>query len=352
LNLRLLLVLLILVSLSSIVVTFIVTDQSIERVSGGPPFFYTIPESDIVRLDIDSPTGVMAFELDQDKGYWIFAGDKTMPVDRQRWNGITTLLGGPRSQRELEASFGNPDLYGLETPDTSVTIGLKDGSLVRLFLGDETPDRSGNYAQIEGFPQLVLVSSAWGEVLNRLIADPPIPQWRYDLNVPDVTEIVFLIENEVVGAVALNIDTDIWHVCNLPLKGDAVCDGEQDIEKSVIVDQLNIFADPQFIGVEEVGDTTDEVKAQYGITDESPYATVRFEVEIQQGLRQANQISITLGDLTADGKGMYALANEQPDVIVIDAEWGQTIREFFDLPATLAAEESASEEPAAAAPAG
>ncbi len=345
-NLRLLLVLLILVSISSIVVTFIVTDQSIERVSGGPPFFYTIPETDIVRLDIDSPAGVMAFELNQEKGYWIFAGDETMPVDRQRWNGITTLLGGPRSQRELEATFGDPSLYGLETPDTSVTIGLKDGTLVRLFLGDETPDRSGNYAQIEGFPQLVLVSSAWGEVLNRLIADPPIPQWRYDLNVPDVTEVVFLIENEVVGALALNINTDIWHICNLPLKGDAVCDGEQAIEKSVIVDQLNIFADPQFIGVEEVGNTTDKVKAQYGITDESPYATVRFEVEIQPGLRQANQISITLGDLTADGKGMYALANEQPDVIVIDAEWGQTIREFFDLPMTLAAEEPAEEAPA------
>jgi len=346
LNLRLLLVLLILVSISSIVVTFIVTDQSIERVSGGPPFFYTIPETDIVRLDIDSPAGVMAFELNQEKGYWIFAGDETMPVDRQRWNGITTLLGGPRSQRELEATFGDPSLYGLETPDTSVTIGLKDGTFVRLFLGDETPDRSGNYAQIEGFPQLVLVSSAWGEVLNRLIADPPIPQWRYDLNVPDVTEVVFLIENEVVGALALNINTDIWHICNLPLKGDAVCDGEQAIEKSVIVDQLNIFADPQFIGVEEVGNTTDKVKAQYGITDESPYATVRFEVEIQPGLRQANQISITLGDLTADGKGMYALANEQPDVIVIDAEWGQTIREFFDLPMTLAAEEPAEEAPA------
>jgi len=347
LNLRLLLVLLILVSLSSIVVTFIVTDQSIERVSGGPPFFYTIPETDIVRLDIDSPTGVMAFELDEEEGYWIFAGDDMMPVDPQRWNGITTLLGGPRSQRELEASFGDPALYGLETPDTSVTIGLKDGSLVRLFLGDETPDRSGNYAQIEGFSQLVLVSSAWGEVLNRLIADPPIPQWRYDLNVAEVTEVVFLIENEVVGAFALNIDTDIWHVCNLPLKGDAVCDGEQDIEKSVVLDQLNIFADPQFIAVEEVGDTTDDVKAEYGITDESPYATVRFEVEIQSGLRQANQISITLGDLTQDGNGMYALANEQPDVVVVDAEWGQTIREFFNLPATLAAEE-----PAPAAPAG
>jgi hypothetical protein len=344
-NLRLLLVLLILVSLSSIVVTFIVTDQSIDRVSGGPPFFYTIPETDIVRLDIDSPTGVMAFELDQKNNYWIFAGDETMPVDRQRWNGVTTLLGGPRSQRELESSFGDPSLYGLETPDTSVTIGLKDGSFVRLFLGDETPDRSGNYARIEGFPQLVLVSSAWGEVLDGLIADPPIPQWRYDLNVADVTEVVFLIENEVVGALALNIDTDIWHVCNLPLQGDAVCDGDQDIETSVVLDQLNVIADPQFIGVKEVGDTTDDVQAEYGINAESPYATVRFEMEIQQGLRQANQISITLGDLTEDGKGMYALANEQPDVVVIDAAWGQTIRDFFDLPAALAAEESAASSP-------
>ncbi|MCX8251853.1 MAG: DUF4340 domain-containing protein [Dehalococcoidia bacterium] len=345
-NLRLLLVLLILVSLSSIVVTFIVTDQSIERVSGGPPFFYTIPETDIVRLDIDSPTGVMAFELDQENNYWIFGGDETMPVDRQRWNGITTLLGGPRSQRELESSFGDPSRYGLETPDTSVTIGLKDGSFVRLFLGDETPDRSGNYARIEGFPQLVLVSSAWGEVLNGLIADPPIPQWRYDLNVADVTEVVFLIENEVVGALALNLDTDIWHVCNLPLRGDAVCDGDQDIETSLVLDHLNVLADPQFIGVKEVGDTTDDVQAEYGINAESPYATVRFEVEIQQGLRQANQISLTLGDLTEDGKGMYALANEQPDVVVIDAVWGQTIREFFDLPAALAAEESAASSPA------
>jgi hypothetical protein len=109
---------------------------------------------------------------------------------------------------------------------------------------------------------------------------------------------------------------------------------------------LNVIADPQFIGVEEVGDTTDDVQAEYGINAESPYATVRFEMEIQQGLRQANQISITLGDLTEDGKGMYALANEQPDVVIIDATWGQTIREFFDLPAALAAEESPASSPA------
>ena len=114
-----------------------------------------------------------------------------------------------------------------------------------------------------------------------------------------------------------------------------------------MLDPLHVFADPVFIGVEEVGEITDEVQALYGITDNSPYATVRFEVQVQQGVRQANQVSLTLGDLTPDGTGMYALANEQPDVLVIDAKWGQSIRNFFDLPTTLA-----SEEPSTPAPAG
>ena len=345
-NLRLLLVLTILVNLSSIVVTFIVTDQTVDRVSGGPPFFYTLPEGDIARVEIDSPEGAIAFELDEVENYWIFAGDDTMPVDRRRWNGVTTLLGGPRTQRQLESSFGDPSLYGLESPDTTVTIGLKDGSSVRLFVGDETPDRAGNYAQLEGFPQLVLVSSAWGEVLNGLIADPPTPQWRYDLNVAEVTEVVFLIENEVVGALALDLDTDIWHVCDIPLHGDAVCDGEQQIDKSVALDPLRVFADPQFTGVEEVGEISEDIRALYGLTENSPYATVRYEIEIQEGLRQATQISIPLGDPTPDGSGIYALANEQPDVVVIDAEWGQLIRDFFDLPAELAAAEPTTAEPA------
>ena len=66
-NLRLLLVLVILVSLSSIVVTFVVTDQTVERVSTRLPFFYTIPEGDIRQVEIVSPSGVMAFELDEEE---------------------------------------------------------------------------------------------------------------------------------------------------------------------------------------------------------------------------------------------------------------------------------------------
>ncbi len=345
-NLRLLLVLVILVSLSSIVVTFVVTDQTVERVSTRLPFFYTIPEGDIRQVEIVSPSGVMAFELDEEENYWIFAGDDTMPVDHQRWSGITTLLGGPRSQRQLESSFGEPALYGLENPATTVTIGLSDGSSVRLLLGDETPDRSGNYAQLEGFPQLVLVSSSWGEVLSSLISAPPTPQWRYELNVADVTEALFFIENSVVGGFGLNLDTNTWRVCDLPLSGDAVCDGDLDLEENTVLDPIRIFAAPEFIGVEEVGLVTDEVQALYGLTSDSPYASVRYEIELQPGLRQANSISITLGDLTPDGTGMYAMANEQADVVVVDAEWGKQIREIFDLPANLAAAEPVTAEPA------
>lgn len=338
-SLRLLLVLVILISISSIAVTFAITDQTVERVERDVPFFYTLPEGSIRRIEIDSESGLLAFVLNEDENYWFFEDDDNTPVDSQRWNGVTTLLGGPRSQRQLEASFTNPALYGLDSPDTTVTIGLADGSTVRLFLGDETPDRAGNYAQIEGFPQLVLVSSAWGEVLNGLIDDPPTPQWQYDLEVAEVTEIVFLIGPDVAGAFGLDIDTGVWHVCDIPLRGDTPCSGELTIDSSIVLDPLRNFAKPQFIGVEEIGVVSDDVKASYGLDEESPYATVRYEIELQPGLRQANQVSITLGDLTPDGSGMYALANEQPDVIVIDAEWGRAVRQFFDLPAEISAED-------------
>jgi hypothetical protein len=43
---------------------------------------------------------------------------------------------------------------------------------------------------------------------------------------------------------------------------------------------------------------------------------------------------------------MYAMANEQADVVVVDAEWGKQIREIFDLPANLAAAEPVTAEPA------
>ncbi|MDA1257205.1 MAG: DUF4340 domain-containing protein [Chloroflexi bacterium] len=346
-SLRLLLVLVIVVSISSIAVTFAVTDQTIDRVSGGPPFFYTIPESAIIRVEIDSPSGAVAFVLNDEQNFWFFDGEENTPVDRQRWNGITTLLGGPRSQRELESSFGDPSLYGLDSPDTTVAVGLRDGSTVRLFLGDEIPNRTGNYAQLEGFPQLVLVSSAWGEVLNGLIDDPPIPQWQYDLDVAEVTEITFLIENRVVGAFGLDIATGVWYVCDLPLGGDSPCKGDITVDNPTVLDPLRNFAKPQFVGVEEIGEITDEIQASYGITEDSPYATVRYEIELQQGLRQANQVSLTLGDTTPDGTGMYALANEQRDVVIIDAAWGSSVREFFDLPASIA-----ESEPDAASPAG
>ena len=81
----------------------------------------------------------------------------------------------------------------------------------------------------------------------------------------------------------------------MPLQGDKVFEGDHSIDKSVVMGPLRTFADPQFIGVEEVGDTSDDVQAQYGLTQNSPYATVRFEVEIKPGLRQANQISQSLG---------------------------------------------------------
>ncbi len=95
-------------------------------------------------------------------------------MDLDRWGGIPLLVTGPRSSRVLEERIDDPAAYGLESPQTVVEVSLEDGRQIAVHLGDVTPDGNGNYAQLVGFPTLFIVNVSWGEVLNRLVLEPPI----------------------------------------------------------------------------------------------------------------------------------------------------------------------------------
>lgn len=338
-SLRFSLVLVIVLSWAAVAVVWAVTDTSVRNAGDRPPFFYTLAVDDIRGISIRTDDGEAAFRLDPEYNYWFFADREGVPVDSFRWGGITTLLGGPRSQRVIEESFSDPARYGLDAPTLSATVELRDGSRVTLHLGQETPNRDGHYARIEGFPQLVLVSSAWGGVLTRLVSDPPLPQWMYDLDVSTVTEATFFIDNVPVRVIDLDRETDTWYVCDLPpgaevpAGGGIPCDDYRvEADAELVNSHFETFAAPQFVRVQEIGPVDDGVHEQYGVDPDAPYVSIRWETELPTGVREAYNVSIVLGDLTPDGTGMYVLGNEQPDVAVVDADWGRQVREFFDAP--------------------
>jgi len=142
-----------------------------------PPFFYNVTSEEIARVSITYGDQRQVFVKRDDT--WLFE-DTGQPVSMDRWSGITLLLSGPRAARVLKEEFDNPAEYGLDPPETTISLTLQPGQAgttpreIQVLLGQQTPDGQSNYAQVVGFPHLLLVTSLWADVLNRLVTEPPV----------------------------------------------------------------------------------------------------------------------------------------------------------------------------------
>lgn len=134
------------------------------------PWFYDVSYEDLAVISVEYRGQKQVFEATP-KG-WVFQESRE-PVDLARWSGIPLLLTGPRSSRVARESIDDPKEYGLDPPQSVFTVSLKSGQQITTLLGDVTPDGANHYAQVVGSAPLFLLPSAWGDVINRLITEPP-----------------------------------------------------------------------------------------------------------------------------------------------------------------------------------
>ena len=137
---------------------------------------YAVAQDDIASVTVRTADGDSAFRRGAD-GSWAFDADPPLPVNPDRWGGVTLLLSGPEVERVLVAADAGE--FGLDAPSAVVRVGLADGSAVTTRLGDRTPDGRNVYAQVEGREAVALVNAPWGEAVTRLASDPPFPSWFY-----------------------------------------------------------------------------------------------------------------------------------------------------------------------------
>jgi hypothetical protein len=145
-----------------------------------PPYFYDVELTDITEITISIKDTQQSFIKAEHQ--WVFK-DSGNPVDLARWSGIPLLLTGPRAARVLKNRLEDPQEYGVDPPQTHITVKLEGGHVINVVLGHKTPDGLSHYAQVVGFPQLYLVSSTWGDVINRIATEPPILLETNDQNV-------------------------------------------------------------------------------------------------------------------------------------------------------------------------
>ncbi len=326
-NLRLLLVLITVLSFAAIGLTWFLTTPEAEVKEELPPFFYTLAPDDLRVIEIQTGELSASWSLREGTRRWYFDDLQNVPTDLFRWGGITQLLSGPRTQRVLASEIDDATLYGLDNPSSSITVTLRDGSRVKLYLGDRTPDDINHYARIEGFPQLVLVDATWGEVLERLVTEPPYPDWYFTLN-GTVREVILFDNNEVVRAYGFNRIDEVWSICNLPLESDP-CSGDQLADGDALAVELDHFGNPVIGGAVALNLLDDTEYEPYGTTLTAPYIAVRIENVREDGVTEVTRITMTIGDVTEDGKFRYAVANETSDVITIDAVWADRLLDLF-----------------------
>ena len=215
-----------------------------------PPYFYNIPVEDIVSIKLENEGAEVSFHYREDIRRWFF--DETseyveVPADLFRFGGITTLLGGPRTQRVLDTEITDPAQYGLDIPSSRYTIGLRNGTERVLLIGNTTVNGESTYAQNVGFPELVLVDTSWSGVLDRLVNDPPVPEWMFTLNPAEVREILLFENNDIVRAYGLNRDTGKFHVCDLPIQEDP-CTGAVEADQDAFLGALELIAERRVNG--------------------------------------------------------------------------------------------------------
>ena len=327
-SLRLSLVLVILACWVGIGATFAFDQLGNPQRTEQPPFFFTLSPDDLRNIAISTREDRTAFHFREADRRWYFDDLDDVPTALYRWGGITQLLGGPRTQRELASEITDPALYGLDDPSLTINVTLRDGTQLTVEMGDLTPDGSGNYMRQGGYDELYTVDSSWGEVMTRLVEEPPVPEWYFTMNPEEATEILYFEGNEVVRGFAIDDELGDWVECDLPAT-EAPCKGTDPADGGEVNDWLETFSTPDIAGADTLNlpDLTDF--ELYGTGRDAPYIHIRREVEVRERLTNVFRTSMIIGNATDDGMHRYAVANETQDVILVDRAWADEVLGFF-----------------------
>ena len=254
----------------------------------GRPWLYRIDESDIVALELNYQGEEIAFFRSPASLDWYIAGEPgvspDIPVFRQRWGGTPLLLSGPRVTRPLSVAIENAASFGLEPPETSVTVFDRYGNTIEFHLGIPTPDNENQYARLVGDDSVFTVPIEWAQVVNRLAFDPPVGR-LYRIDVRDVLLVQFFRGEESTKYV-IEDGTGRWF-----LDGEIPQLVDQEVWAEALLDLLSPRLDQ--ILAHNIVDP-----AQYGLEPPDTVVVIpRFG-----GL---SAIEFHIGGLTPDGKFRY-----------------------------------------------
>jgi hypothetical protein len=308
------------------------------------PWFFQVAEEDIETIEVVFQGDSVRFvKVDVKRYLWEFEEPAGIPPNRDRWGGITLLLSGPRTDRDLSDSIEgsvtpqkqiieDPAEYGLDNPTTIVTVGLTQDRFLEFRLGDTTTNGFNHYGQISGFPQLFLIADSWGDVIARLVTEPPIPRWYEERDPESIVEVNITLgdtREEDTPILRFEKEDEGWFVKDSRTDED---------EEPLVVDAefwatiVPLLGRPSGISVEQ--HSVDDLDyTPWDIIDDSPAVELRFFGVSERGSEFTDGITFKIGSKTPDEQSYFAhqiTDNVINPVLLIDADWVETLLDLFD----------------------
>lgn len=127
------------------------------------------PSTDIVRISLKREGEILEFKKD-DKGEWWLTSPLEAKADNYEVNRLAEDLASLRIERVVEKEGADPAKY--EIPKKEITFWLKDKNQpFKILIGMENPLDNTLFAQKEGDPRIVLLSSYFRTMLDKKVLD-------------------------------------------------------------------------------------------------------------------------------------------------------------------------------------
>jgi len=266
-------------------------------------YLYSVDFMDISNVEVIHNGQGRRFK-NTDEG-WLFDDGSDLAVSMDRWGGLPGLLAEPFAKRIVSDNIDDFSTYGLESPKTTVKVGLKDDQVLSWAIGNLTPTEDSQYVKLEDSPTLYALEPNWDQILSRIVTEPPY-QWAFSDE-----------EGKRYNAAAIS-ELEITHnditKQYTKLSADWVLEGDQD--QPVNNDILTNIVDKLFnLKVDRIQPNPEFGPLKYGFNP--------FQTRISASLPLNIVVDIHLGILTEDGNYQYLRVGNSNRQFLIDPSFGQ-----------------------------
>lgn len=267
------------------------------------PWLYRMDDSSLANISVTYQGKTVEYSKKPGTFDWYIQGPRGTLVFQAMWGGKPLLLSGPRVNRVVSQKLDDPANFGLDPPQTRVIVTDRSGNSIEFHLGDATPDTRDQYARLVNDEGLFTVAGVWGEVINRLVTEPPFLR-LYQVEEGRMGLIEVSYQGQTTGY-QWDPEINAWKFALSEI-------GPVSVEKWG--DMATMISGPL---VDDRVALDIEDPAQYGL--DPP------EIRVFIGMQGIPPVEFHLGNTTEDGQHRYARVLGEPELYIMPIKRAQRI---------------------------